>query len=276
MTLTVERPDLSRRDARRAISKSFLQTADLCGNKAWLSLHDPQPFIGNERVTFGSALDAAVEQTVTALRAGMPTNIAKAQEAAAFVIERDDQPVDLDEVMTAVHAFERDLAPHHDFAFCLTQHTIRVELEGIGPVEGHPDLILKGIYDVKSAGKAKAADAAATSYTELGLYALMREAETGIPVPEVGYWTWVRSKRPYWQEIIAPVTDAMRRISHARAAAYVRALEADAVLNDGARVPVNGTFPSGPKWAGMCNDCPYAPWNTGTCAIAGEAIDVAA
>lgn len=270
MTLTVERPDLEKRDARKVISKSFLVSADLCGQKAFLSIHDPRPFRPIEKVTFGSALDAGVELAIAAIRSGQPIPLNRVGEAAAYVADRDGIAIEPEEVVRAVERFEYEIAPHYDLTSALTQHPIRVEIDGLGDVDGHPDVILpSGIYDVKSSERAKPADAAATSYTELGLYGLMRERETGIPVPELGYWTWVRSKRPYWQNVVSPFTDAMRRISFARAAGYVRALEADQVLNAGVIRPVNGTFPHGPKFPSLCSDCQFAPWNEGPCEMAG-------
>ena len=61
MTMTVERPDLSQ---RTALSKSVLTAFELCETKSWWGLHDPRPFITNEKVVFGSAVDAGVEVVV--------------------------------------------------------------------------------------------------------------------------------------------------------------------------------------------------------------------
>ena len=57
--MTAIREDLSQ---RTWLSKSQLNTADMCGQKAWLEIHHRRPFIPTEQTTFGSAVDAAVEQ----------------------------------------------------------------------------------------------------------------------------------------------------------------------------------------------------------------------
>jgi hypothetical protein len=92
-------------------------------------------------------------------------------------------------------------------------------------------------------------------------------------VPEVGYWTWVRSSRPYWQQVSFPVTDELRRWTVEKAASYIRAKRADEVLNRDAAEPTNYTFTAGPMNRSLCGTCQYAP----TCAIAwkGAADDAA-
>lgn len=277
MTALIDRPDLNQRDARKTISKSFLVGADLCGEKAWRSVHDPRPFTPIEKVSFGSALDQAVDLAIGYIRSGQVIDMERVATAVYAVQERDGIEFDTDGAIEAAELFPVQVAPEYDFSLALTQHAIRVEIPGLGAVDGHPDVILPvGLYDVKSSAKAKPQDAARDSYSELGLYALMRRAETGTAPLAVGYWTWVRSKRPYWQIVTAPVTERMLRISMARASGYVRALEADAVLNEGLAVPVNGTFPGAPKFPGLCLDCPYSPGMGGDCEKASEVEGVAA
>lgn len=277
MTALIDRPDLNQRDARKTISKSFLQQVGYCGQKAWYSLHDPRPFIPVERVTFGSCVDAVVELAIKALRSGQPVPLNRCKEAAAWVAERDSMDIDLDAVVLAAERFEFEVAPHIDLSRAETQHHIKLDIPGLGEFDGHPDILTPGeVWDVKATEKAKPQDAAATSYDELGIYAVAREIETGHPVNKVGYLSWVRSKKPYWQIVSAPVTPAMRRISLARASNVVRALEADSMLNDGAASPVNGSFPTGPKWPSMCSDCAWNPALGGPCAMAGEGLEAAA
>ena len=83
MTALVTRPDLS---ARTILSKSALTVADLCGSKAWFDIHDRRPLIPAENITFGSAVDAGVEQILTMRRAGMAIDERRSIAAAAEVI----------------------------------------------------------------------------------------------------------------------------------------------------------------------------------------------
>ena len=61
--MTAIRDDLSQ---RTALSKSQLAVADICGQKAWLEIHHRRPFIPDEKVTFGAAVDATVESVIRA------------------------------------------------------------------------------------------------------------------------------------------------------------------------------------------------------------------
>lgn len=268
MTL-VARPDLS---TRTNLSKSVLVEADLCGAKAWFNIHDRRPLIPAENITFGSAVDAGVEVILTSARAGVPIEIERALASAQEVINRDETGVDIDEVERALFAFTTTIVPHVDFAFCRLQDTLREDLPELGEAEGHPDVILAdgSIFDVKTAKRAKPADAAATS-VELGFYALLAEA-SGITVPRVGYWTWVRTKRAAWQALEADVTDEMRRRTYELAAAYTRAKRADEVLNRRAEMAQNFSFPSGPKNLGLCGTCQYNPAAGGPCRLAVQGV----
>ena len=86
---------------------------------------------------------------------------------------------------------------------------------------------------------------------------------------------YVRAKKPYWQIAEAPVTDELRRWAYEKSAAYVRARKADAVLNRNGTAN-NYSMTGGPRFAGLCTDCPYNPALGGSCLIAlqGEEVDV--
>jgi hypothetical protein len=109
---------------------------------------------------------------------------------------------------------------------------------------------------------------------ELIVYALMVEEETGKPVPEVGYLVWVRLKTPLWRTITTYVTDDLREWAYQRAAAYIRATRADAMLNKG-REPINWTFPGGAINGRFCDGCRFNPLYGGPCRMAavGEKDD---
>lgn len=265
MALAV-RPDLSQ---RTMLSKSALVSADLCGSKAWYEIHDRKPLIPSEKITFGSCLDAGVEQILTAVRAGIPATEAHPLDAAEEVMARDGIDIDLAELDRALSRFLADVLPRYDWALCGLQVHLTEELAGLGTGDGHPDIRLHdgSIFDVKSASRAKSADAAATS-VELGFYGLLSEAETKVPTPRVGYLTWCRTARPSWQVLEAPFTDEMRRRTRAQAAGYVRAKAADELLNRNVTAPINFTFPSGPRNVGLCGTCQYNPAFGGPCQLA--------
>jgi len=269
---------LANRDPRERISKSFMIGADLCGWRAWYDIHDPKPFRMTEKVAFGKAVDAGVELVIAARRSGQEPDFALSRRAAEATAEDHALPIDWAAVDAALFAFHVDVIPQFDWAYCVTQQRLALEIDGIGAVDGHPDVILADgtILDVKTAARSKAPNAAATAYLELGFYALAYEALTGSASPRVGYVTWVRSRSPYWQVVTAPVTDRMRVIARHLASAKARAVEADALLNEGALAPANSTLTNGPKFPGLCADCSHAPWNLGACAIAEEVSDAAA
>lgn len=259
MTL-VKRDDLS---TRTALSKSALTGFDICATKAWHDLHHRLPLIPDEKITFGSAVDAAVEAAITYLRMEQPVDEAVCLAAAQEVIDRDAVAVDLDEVERALTAFMVQVAPHYDFRFARTQEHITGELPDLGEVDGHPDVWLADgrIFDVKTAKREKPDEVT----LELGFYALTGADHSGKPVPSVGYWTWARTSRPHWQVLEFPVTDELLRWTVEKAAAYVRAKRADAVLNAKAATPVNWAMTGGPKFgSSSCASCQYAP----QCAIA--------
>jgi len=164
-----------------------------------------------------------------------------------------------------------EIAGRRNWATVACQPNIVVDLPDLGPISTHPDIVYgdNGIDDVKTAKRAKADEPT----LELGFYAIAVEAFSGEPVPNVGYLTWVRVTRPYWQEVNFPVTDELRRWTRERAGSYIRAKKADELLNRKAEMPRNFSFPGGPAFRSLCADCQYAPVNGGECGIAyrGEA-----
>jgi hypothetical protein len=262
MTALVERPDLS---TRTALSKSALGTFDLCQTKSWLSIHDPKPFVPNEKVTFGSAVDAGVEVILKYARMGQPIDLNAATLAAEFVIERDETPVDITEVQAAFASFITQVLPHFDWEFCGLQSHLTAVLEGLGECDGHPDIILgdNSVWDVKTSGRAKEVPS-----LELGFYALLvEEVDPTRKVPRVGYMNYIRSKRPFWQVVDTPVTDELRRWAYEKSAAYVRARKADTALNSRTETPMNFSMTGSAKFPSLCADCPWSPAMGGPCLV---------
>ena len=269
MSALAVREDLAE---RTSLSKSALNVADLCGNKAWLEIHHRRPFIGNPDVTFGSAVDAAVEQILKATSADIPLGAARPMEAAAEIVERDGIEIHMDEVESAVTAFVRDILPAHDWTDCILQAHLNVVMDDWGECDGHPDIVLRSnaCWDIKTSKRAKET----ARSVELGFYALLIEATTGRAVSEVGYMTRVRTKKPYWQTLSTPITDEFRDWTRERVDGFVRAKRADELLNRDAAEPANWTFPSGPKNGSLCRTCQYNPVFGGACrmAVKGEEI----
>lgn len=267
---------LASRDPRQLLSKSFMVGADLCGQRAWLDLHDPRPFHMTEKVAFGKAVDLGVQIILAGWEAGLEMTGANASRLTDPLLEllaadATEPAVDIEEVLQACGAFRRWMdATELNLWRATRQHHIRVPVDGIGMVDAHPDLILQDgtIIDVKTSSRSKPLDAAATSWRELAFYALIRQIETGQRPPRVAYLTWVRSTRsPGWQYVEAEVTDRMLRIAHHHAASVARAIAADGMLNEGAAVPQNHTFATGPRFAGLCGDCSHNPARGGACTI---------
>lgn len=270
--MIAERPDLSQ---RTALSKSLLGTFDLCQTKTWLSLHDPRPFVPNEKVTFGSAVDAGVEVMVKFLASDQPIQHGRAYAAAAEIIERDGVELVFSDVQRAIEDFAIHVAPKYDWHLAVTQTHLSATFDGLGECDGHPDIIFgdNAIFDVKTSGRAKEVPS-----LELGFYALLaEEVDPTRKVPRVGYMNWIRAKRPFWQVIETPVTDELRRWAYEKSAAYIRARKADLALNRNGTA-ANYTMTGGPRFAGLCSDCPYNPALGGPCLIAlqGETDDNAA
>jgi CRISPR/Cas system-associated exonuclease Cas4 (RecB family) len=256
----VTRPDLSK---RTALSKSVLTQFDLCQTKSWFAIHDPRPFVANEKVTFGSAVDAAVEVIVMAAAKGHRPDLDAATAAAEYIIERDGVEVDILDVQAAIGSFCAVVLPNFDWTNTATQADISATIDDLGECNGHPDIILGDgrVYDVKTSGRAKEVPS-----LELGFYALLVEA-TGGTVPAVGYINYVRVKRPFWQVVEVPVDDELRRWSMERSRAYVRARKADERINANNPAPQNYSFPGGAKFDALCSDCPYNPALGGPCSM---------
>jgi hypothetical protein len=202
---------------------------------------------------------------MTYLRMGATVEVERAFAAAADVVQRDEVDLVFDDLERAITSFVPQVAATgaFDFAYARFQEHVKVEdLVGLGEADGHPDVILHDsrVFDVKSSKRAKQQEPT----VELGFYAVLLEAAEGKPVPEVGYWTWVRTTRPYWQVVSFPVTDELRRWTVEKAASYIRAKRADEVLNRDAATATNYTFTAGPMNRSLCGTCQYAP----TCAIA--------
>ena len=131
-TQLVVRPDLSQ---RKALSKSEIATAYYCELQSFHARTDPRPWLVSPDMTFGLAMDAAVELTVIALRSGQTVAVDRCLAAAAEVALRDDNPIDLDEIEAAVEQFGLAIAPNFDWTHAQTQPTIRVPIDGLGDCE---------------------------------------------------------------------------------------------------------------------------------------------
>ena len=264
MTLVLRPQDLH---ARRALSKSYLTLADMCETKAGYSRTLGWAPIPNPRMTFGSAVDAAVEQIIAAVRAGAPIGLIPRQ-AAAEVADRDEQPIDLDEIDLAVAGFETVVLPKFDWSWASLQPHLSVPTAEWGLLDGHPDILLHAedgtptaVLDVKTAQRAKLESDVRS--VELGFYALLVQADSGATPGTVGYLTWVRVKRPYWQVLTATVDDDL--LAHTTALVDRRAAQLRLAESLGPEAPV---MVGGPRWRGLCESCEYAPWQGGPCPIA--------
>lgn len=251
-----QKAELERRSPREYLSKSFMTKG--CGEAAWFDLWEPRPWVPNEASVFGSAVDAGVQVIIGHARAPMPLDMDLVLAAAGAILAESPVVVDVNGVQDALEAF---VAVPFDWAYCKTQHHIRMDLPDVGMVDAHPDIILRdgSIWDIKTAKRAKPETAAAESIEELGFYALLREYETGDRPPEVGYLTWVRVKAPYWQQVFAPVTDAMLARSRALAMRWAASIKTSTP-------DINATFRFGPKYG--CEGCQYHPALGGRCEIA--------
>ena len=264
VTLVV-REDLT---TRRELSKSQLVSAEMCQTAAWFDIHDRRPMLLDEKLTFGSAIDAGVEQYVWHAARGQEAG-SKPMQAALEVAARDAVDLPWQEVEVALASFRDGVLPKFVWTDAVVQPTVRADIPGLGPCSGHPDIILAdgSVLDVKTSGRPKDPFS-----VELGFYALLCEAAidgaAGNPVPSVGYLCWVRLKTPYWQIAVADTTDELRRFAMARALAFARARDLDAHINEGEGSPVNYTLTGGPSRGWKCPTCQYAPTNGGRCEIA--------
>jgi hypothetical protein len=259
----VVREDLSK---RTELSKSQLVAAEMCQTAAWFGIHDRRPLIPDEKLVFGSAIDAGTEQIVWHAARGQDAG-SKPLQAAMEVAARDGMDLDWDEVNAALTRFHSDVLPKFDWRDAVVQPTVRADIAGLGPCSGHPDIILAdaSVFDVKASAKAKDPFS-----VELGFYALLVEADApeGLIVPRVGYLAWVRLKKPYWQIAVMDTTDELRRYAMVRALAFARARDLDRHVNDGESAPVNYTLTGGPSRNWKCPTCQYNPANGGPCEIA--------
>lgn len=261
MTLVV-RDDLS---TRTVLSKSALTTFDICQQKSWFEINDRRPWIPNEKASFGSAVDAAVEQIVIGIRDNAAVDMNVAMAAVDEVLGENAAEVNRDEVERAAERFVIEVVPHRDWTGVATQPRIDVTLLDLGEISTHPDLVYANgdVDDVKTSGRSKNDEPT----LELGFYALAVQEFSGEPVNQVGYVTWVRTGHPKWQLLRFPVTDELIRWTRERAGAYIRAKKADEILNRNAEMRRNFSFPGGPAFRSACSDCQYAPSNGGECAM---------
>jgi hypothetical protein len=244
------RPDLSQ---RTVLSKSAVVGWDLCPTKAGFELRERKPLIPNEKISFGSALDAACEVLVVGYQQGWDDalSLLRAHEAITTIEERDGIPLPADELSRALKGFQGEVMPQFRWMEAELQPEVEADIPGLGAVQGHPDIILAGQpWDVKSSRYKKDLPS-----IELALYAILIEEARDTEVHEAGYLTWVRSGKGRWEIQRWAITSEARRWAWARVNQYVQARE-------------SGAFFGAPKFPGLCNDCQYAPANGGECAIA--------
>jgi len=257
------------RDPHKLLSKSFLTGLDWCQRESWFDMWQRRPWIPKEAVAFGSAVDEGLQVVIKAMASGQAPDMDRALEAAAASMNEAGIAVDASGVQQAIEAFP---ALDIDWSYALVQHTIDIEVDELGKVNCHPDIILGdgSVLDIKTSKKSKPRWAAAQSYKELAFYGYLREQETGVPVPRVGYLTWVRSSRPGWQVLMADLTAEMKHKAFVIARDEVRKLAIDARINEGRDEPINAIYTQGPAWPGKCADCAYSPAFGGPCEIAEE------
>lgn len=253
MTGLVTRPDLT---TRTALSKSEISTGEWCGIQGFYARTQPRKWNVTPEMTFGSAIDACVELAVKALRAGQAIPHEIFQRVGAEIAVKDDNPVDLDELTKAMRQFENAVAPMFDWSNALLQHTISVEIDGLGACEGHPDIICDDlILDVKAKDKSVNENAIRFS-SELPFYAVIRMRETGDPITRIGYLVWVRTQSPKWQAVTVDVTDDVLAEGMARARRQVNLRRLiDTVASRGADP---AEFFKGPAFDSKCLTCAWA------------------
>ena len=247
----VTRPDLS---ARTMLSKSAVVGWDMCATKAGYELTERRPLILTEKISFGSALDAATEVLIVGRREGWTEKrvLAGAEDAIAQITERDGIPLPESELGVAVRGFWNDVMPTRDWSDVATQPEVTAHIAGLGDVQGHPDVVLVGEpWDVKSSRYKKDLPS-----VELGLYAILLEEAYGTEVRQAGYFTWVRGyAKPRWEIQPWEITSEARRWTWARVRQYAQARDA-------------GAFYGAPKYPQLCDGCQYNPAAGGPCQIA--------
>ena len=265
--MTVVREDLSQ---RTGLSKSAFGTFEWCQQQAWWDKWERRPWVPNPAATFGSAVDAGVESIITYLRMGQDPDMERAMAAAEEGRARNEVEIDMAAVQVALTSFVASVADQWDWSYARLQAHLHVTLDGIGEIDGHPDIILPhvAVLDIKTSTRRKK-----TARTvELGTYALMVEEDTGDEVPEVGYLTYVRLVKPVWQTVVTCVDDELRELTRQRWGGFVRANNADDMLNR-RRVqlnlpPENYSFPGCPVNGKRCRTCQYNPSLGGRCQMA--------
>jgi len=213
---------------------------------------------------------------IKTISSGQQPDLPRAFAAAAWIVKREPVEMVFGQVEDAIESFLYDVVPRIDFAGAVTQASITATIPGLGECNGHPDIIMSdgSVLDVKTSGRAKTVPS-----LELGFYALLLEA-TGATVPTVGYVNFVRLRKPYWHgytrkagetmgtPLIVPVTDDLREWTYRKAEGYIRAAKADEMMQVEGLDRVNYSMVGGPKFDGLCGDCPYNPALGGPCAIA--------
>src|SRR6185295_9646654 len=115
--------------------------------------------IPNERITFGSAVDAAVEVIAKQIRDDGKVDLTPVMASVDEVLARDETvEIHRDEVEKAAERFVIEVAGHRDFTGVATQPSIIVNLPDLGEISTHPDLVYADntIDDVKTSKRAKA------------------------------------------------------------------------------------------------------------------------
>jgi hypothetical protein len=182
-----------------------------------------------------------------------------AVENMEHVIERDEIELPTDELHRALRGFADEVLPRFDWTGVATQPEVAATIAGLGPVQGHPDLVLLNgePWDIKSSRYKKDLPS-----IELGLYAILIEEAFAIEVPTAGYLTWVRSGKGRWEIQPWAITSEVRRWTWARVRQYAQSVE-------------SGVFYGAPKFPALCDGCQYSPAAGGPCEIAwnGEGRD---
>jgi hypothetical protein len=275
MTAIAVREDLSQ---RQGLSKSAFVSFEWCQQASWFAKWERRPFVPSPATTFGSAVDAGVENIIGYLRSGQEPDLLHAMLAAEEGRARNGVEIDMAEVQVALEGFlngeagrkEPPLATQFDWSYARLQAHVHVTVDGIGEIDGHPDIILPvEVDDVKTSTRAK--ETART--VELGTYGLMVEEETGKSISRVGYLCYVRRLRtPGWQYISAEFNDEFREWTRARWGGFVRANNTDDLLNrkraERGLPPENYSFPGSAVNGKRCRTCEYSPALGGRCQMA--------
>jgi len=210
---------------RVGISKSLVTTTALCGRKGWYSekirLEDGSrlPFIAPERVAFGSALDEAILLIAEALRSGRKWDEDEVVNAGIEAVRsRPTEDIEWEifeaQLRAAVKIFvydviEPELVTFRDvYLQGLDGESLKVE-----GLIGTPDFIFrkwKGeqgatmILDLKASARSKSTKDLRSA--EMAFYSYLWSRYSSGELPQVGYLTYVRTKRPTYQLITGKAT----------------------------------------------------------------------